>query len=100
MLQSAGRPLSRKELSQKLGISDRQVRRYKAQLLNEGYPIASTSHEAGYSYGNKELYLQSSRECYSRAAKEIRNGQLLEMAARALHENDTGQITLEEVMQI
>ena len=99
MLQSAGRPLSRKELSQRLVISDRQVRRYKAQLLDEGHPIASTSHEAGYSYGGKDLCRQSARECYSRAAKELRRGQVLKRAA-APEEKPSDQLTIGEVMQL
>lgn len=99
ILQNSDRVMSREELCGILRISDRQVRRYKGQLLDEGHPIASTAHEAGYAYGDKALCRQSSKEYFSRANKELRRGRVLKRAA-APEEKPSDQLTIGEVMQL
>lgn len=99
ILQNSDGVMSREELCGILRISDRQVRRYKGQLLDEGHPIASTAHEAGYVYGDKDLCRQSSKEYFSRASKERRRGEVLKRAATP-EERPSNQLTIEEVMQL
>lgn len=84
ILKASDRPMERKELCGLLNTDDRRLRELKAELVDEGYPIASSSRTKGYSYGDKVLLQQTIAECYSRANKDISRALKLEEAVREL----------------
>lgn len=60
------KPSTKEELSWKLAISERAVRKQIEKLRLQGYPIMSSSHTKGYWLGDEKDWQQLRRELLSR----------------------------------
>lgn len=91
ILQNAEKPVTREELSKRLNIPDRTVRKHKEQLILEGHRIGSSSQKAGYILNDESMCKKAAKEYRARALKDLRIAMILEGY-------DPNQISMEELL--